>query len=35
VSGIDADETVMPDTERFKEMIVEAFDELRACRAAA
>jgi hypothetical protein len=29
--GIDADETVMPDVEGFQEMIVEAFEELRAC----
>ena len=29
--GIDADETVMPDVEEFQEMIVEAFQELRAC----
>jgi diacylglycerol O-acyltransferase / wax synthase len=28
--GIDADETVMPDVERFQQLIVEAFDELRA-----
>jgi hypothetical protein len=27
--GIDADETVMPDVERFQQLIVEAFDELR------
>jgi hypothetical protein len=27
--GIDADETVMPDSERFRQMIVEAFEELR------
>jgi WS/DGAT/MGAT family acyltransferase len=29
--GIDADETVMPDVGAFQAMIVEAFEELRAC----
>jgi WS/DGAT/MGAT family acyltransferase len=29
--GIDADETVMPDVTAFQAMIVEAFEELRAC----
>jgi hypothetical protein len=33
--GIDADETVMPDVEAFQAMIVEAFEEVRACAGTA
>ena len=32
--GIDADERVMPDVERFEAMILDAFEELRCARAA-